>query len=195
MKRMMLVAIAASVAACADEIPHDHPEPVDPVDGAHVTHVDNGDGSTTTTVDASSMSDWIYLDLDAGAEVDADDATWDLAFQRFLIIVDGGVSGDGGVEVAILDGGDFAGMTAAPADGWITDAADGDDEGEEPDLALGGWYAYDPATHVLSPNDLVYVVRSNDGAYAKLQMLDYYDDAGTSGFPRFQWAPVGAPAR
>jgi hypothetical protein len=195
MKRMMLVAVAASVAACADEIRPENPEPVDPVDGAHVTHVDNGDGSTTSTVDASSMSEWIYLDLDAGAEVDAGDAAWDLAFQRFLILVDGGVSGDAGVEVAILDGADFAGMTAAPTDGWITDAADGDDEDAEPDLALGGWYAYDPATHVLSPNDLVYVVRTGEGAYVKLQMLDYYDDAGTSGFPRFQWAPVGAPAR
>jgi len=192
----MTVPFALGAAACADDLDHDHdnPEP----GGAHVTHAENGDGSTTTQVDASSETDWVYLDVDSKAEVTAAEASWDVAFRRTKIMVDGGVSGGGGVEIAIAPDGDFGAMAAAPADGYFTDAADGDDADADPDLAFAreeGWYSYDPMTHVITPRERIYVVRSTDGAYVKVQLNDYYDDAGTSGFPTFQWAPIDPPAR
>lgn len=36
----------------------------------------------------------------------------------------------------------------------------------------------------------VYVVRTPEGNYFKLEMLGYDDDAGTPGFIRFRWAAL-----
>ena len=193
-----LALIPLLLAACADDLEPTAPDAgADDAGGddppaAHVEHTDHGDGTTTTRVDASAMDAWVHLDLDGRAEVDADGA-WELGFQRFAVTLDGGISGDGEVAAAALDGADFDALTVAPADGYVVDAVDGDDEDGEPDLALAGWYAYDPTTHVLTPVDRVYVIRSSDGGYFKLRFLDYYDDAGTSGFPTFRWGPVDPP--
>src|SRR5262245_34269941 len=147
---LALVGAILAVPACADSIAPDqgpdagpdHPDP--PPDGApaldgaaatgKVATVRNPDGTYTTRIDATAPDAWTSVDLDTGAEA-ADDGPWDVACQRFHFKLDGGVSGDRGVEVAPLAGADFAAVTAAPADGWIRDAADGDDAGAEPDLA------------------------------------------------------------
>lgn len=151
-----------------------------------------GGGVLRSIVDASDESAWVYLDLDGAAELAEGEAGWDLGFQRFDIILDGGISGDAGVEIAILEGVAFESLTEAPADTvFITDAVDGDDEGEDPDLGFFEWYDYDVATHTLSAKDRVYLVRSSAGALFKLQLADYYSTAGSSGFPTFYWAPLG----
>jgi hypothetical protein len=82
----------------------------------------------------------------------------------------------------------WADVIAGPGDGWATDAADGDDENEDPDLVLGGWYDYDFMTHVLTPR--AQVVRTAQGNAFKLEILAYYDDAGTSGMLTIRWAPL-----
>lgn len=163
-------------------------------------NTDNADGTTTTRVDANEANVWVYIDLETASEVvpinPGSNAEWDLAFQRFKIKSNGGVSGSGGVEVAVLPDADFDGMSEAPASGYVTDRADSDDEDEDPDTAFltgDGWYTYNPVDHTLSPRDIVYIVRTVEGGYFKLQMLDYYDDAGTSGFPTFRWGPVDPP--
>jgi hypothetical protein len=154
------------------------------VASTHVTTVNNGDGSFTTSVDATSMTEWIGFDFQTRAEA----AAYDLAFRRFEVKLDGGTSGTGGVEIAAVPGADFAAVTRAPAAGFTTDTA------EALAFAAGdGWYAYDPATHVLAARPIVYVVRSTEGAYFKLAFAGYYDAAGTSGHPSFRWAPVEAP--
>ena len=59
------------------------------------------------------------------------------------------------------------------------------------EAAFGGadpWYAYDLLTHTLSPQPYVYVVRTGDGGHFKIAFTNYYDAAGTSGFPTFRWA-------
>ncbi len=81
--------------------------------------------------------------------------------------------------------------------GYLSDAEDSEDEGEDPDfafLAPEPWYDYDQETHILTPKDQVYIVQSVSGDYFKLQILDYYDDAGTSGYLKFKWATIMAPA-
>ncbi|MCY1016538.1 HmuY family protein [Pyxidicoccus sp. MSG2] len=190
--------LAGLLTACGDDL---EPTPGDeqelPENGTHVRHQDNGDGSFTTTVDATSKEAWIGLDLDLGKQVDAaQDTVWDLSFQRFGIRSRGGVSGTGGVQVAVLADKTFAQVTQAPSSGYTTDAADGDDVGADPDTVFqagDGWYAYDPATHKLSPRPLVYVVRSDSGAYFKVELLSYYDDAGTPAMLKLHWAKVSGP--
>jgi hypothetical protein len=191
---------ALCLFSCAEDLqfaPYTEPELVEPI-----TTEDNGDASFTTRVRAEDADTWVYFDFQSGAQVTPDvpqdDDGWDLAFQRFHIRSNGGSSGSGDAEVAVLADDDFDALEAAPDGGYIADSEDGDDEGSEPDTAfeLGdGWYAYDPSSHTLSTRGLVYVVRTPEGDYFKLELLDYYDAAGNDGRPSFRWAPLDAPAR
>lgn len=159
-------------------------------DDPQMDHESNGD-HVITQVDATDAERWIYMDLESGRQVEESDGGWDLRFQRYQIAVNGGISGDGGIEVAWVADATIDKLVSAPADGWSTDAEDGDDEDEEPDLAFADWYDYDAETHVLTPREGVYVVRTVDSDYA-VQILDYYSDAGTSGYPTFAWRDLNA---
>lgn len=151
---------------------------------SRVESEDAGDGTTLVTVDATDSEEWVHFAFATATEVGGQEA-WTLALRRFTVKVDGGVSGDGGVEVATLDGQDFDTLTVAPAAGYATDTADA--------LVFDTWYDYDENTHALTAADRVFVVREADGDHFKVAFLDYYDEAGNSGHPRFRWAAVGAP--
>lgn len=154
------------------------------------------DGAALVTrVDATASDQWVYLDLDRGENAAVAMAGWDLAIQRFKIRSNGGVSGTGGVEIAIVPGG-FDAVTAVPSSGWLTDAVDGDDGNSDPDYVFDQqdiWYAYNLMDHSLAPRDRVYVVRSTERRTFKLRLTSYYDGAGTSGFVSFRWQEIGAP--
>lgn len=145
-----------------------------------------------TVLDATSEEDWVPLDLDAALRGEAPGGPgWDLQARRYLIALNGGVSGQGGVQVAILDGVSLdeveaAALDALPASAWSSDRADEDDDGI-PEYALEDWYDYDSATHVLSPKLRVYALQSTEGARFVLQVEDYYDEAGTSGHLSLLW--------
>jgi heme-binding HmuY-like protein len=189
---------ALCLVSCAEDLqfaPYTEPEVVWPI-----TTEDNGDDTFTTRVLADDADAWVYFDFQSGAQVTPeepeDDDGWDLAFQRFHVRSNGGSSGSGDAEVAVLDD-EFEALTAAPDSGYVSDSEDGDDEGSEPDTAFeidDGWYAYDPSSHTLSTRGLVYVVLTPEGDYFKLEMLGYYDDAGNDGRPSFRWAPLTAPS-
>lgn len=193
-RRASALGLALSIATgCAEDLAVDTTD--DPTQAVSTTALE--DGTFMTRVDASDMTAWRYFSFATASEVTpADPATspgWDLAFQRFHILSNGGVTGSGGAAVAILPGQTLADVTAAPADGYIEDSADGDDDDTVSEAAFSegdGWYAYDPATNRLSPQPNVYVVRTGSGAAYALALLDYYDDAGTSGHPLFQWSAL-----
>ena len=180
--------------ACADEIAPADPDAGDPGPADKVTTMPNGDGSYTSVVDSTSMEAWTVADLESGVEVAAD-APWDVSFQRFHLKLNGGVHGDGGVQVAPLAEVGLDEVTAPPAGGWITDQADGDDENEDPDYAFeqgDGWYTYDPVTHVLSPRPITWVLETVEGNFLAIAIEDYYDDAGTAGVLTLRWKPLAA---
>jgi hypothetical protein len=84
-------------------------------------------------------------------------------------------------------------VTAAPSEGYVEDQPDSDDDDTVVNSAFetgDGWYDYDPATNRLSPRPNVYVARTPSGAHYKVEILDYYDTAGTSGHPTFAWAEL-----
>ena len=185
-------ALALSVSTgCAEDLAV---ERADDVTEGVVTEAGTA-GTFRTSVDASDSVAWRHFSFATGTEVaPADPASspdWDLAFQRFHILSNGGVSGSGGAAVAVITGQTLADIGAAPADSYLEDQADGDDDASvaESAFSLGdGWYAYDSATNRLSPHPNVYVVRTGSGAFFKLAIVDYYDAAGTSGHPSFEWA-------
>jgi hypothetical protein len=148
------------------------------------------DGVVYSTIDATADAVWIRIDLETRAQVDEDDDGWDLAFSRYNVALNGGVSGDGGMAAIVLDGAELDDVTAVPSGPWVTDVADGDDHGDDPDYVTAGWYDYDFATHLLTPRPIVYVVRSVEGNAFALQLVEYYDDAGTSGWLQVRWKPL-----
>jgi len=192
---MLATACAPNLGAGADA-DADSVVMVDEIGGPNIGHLDEGDNVFLTTIDASSETDWVYLSLVDGVQVEPDDPqtdpSWDLAFLRFHIKLNGGVSGASGVAAAQLDGVDFDDVSDAPAEGFEVDAPDGDDDDEDPDYVLRHWYDYSVMTHVLTPTATVYVVRSGDDHY-RLQLDAYYDEAGSSGHPSFRWGSIAAP--
>lgn len=155
------------------------------------------DGSFMTRVDASSSEAWVYFSFISADQVipldAANNGDWDLGFQRFHIISNGGASGSGGAAVAVLTEQSFDAVLAPPVDGYIADQPDGDDSDSVVNSVFeegDGWYAYDDTTNRLSPRANVYVVQTARGAHYKVSILDYYDNSGSSGHPSFSWAEL-----
>jgi hypothetical protein len=155
------------------------------------------EGSFMTRVDASSSDEWIYFSFVSGGQVipldPANSSDWDLGFQRFHIISNGGASGSGGASVAVLAEQAFEAVLAAPVEGYLVDQPDSDDSDSVVNSVFeegDGWYAYDDMTNRLSPRANVYVVQTARGAHYKLAIADYYDAAGSSGHPSFSWAEL-----
>ncbi len=201
MRATLLAAAICLAPACAPDLRDDYPFDGELPAGTYVTHEELGDGLTRTTVDATHKEAWVYYDFDTRQEVSAGDAAgtldWDLAFQRFKIISNGGVSGAGSVAVAVLQGGDFESLTRAPADGYLTDEADGPDDNSDVDsafLAGDGWYSYNLLQHKVLPRpELLYVVRTSQAKYFALKLVAYYDAAGSGAKPSFDWKWLSAP--
>jgi hypothetical protein len=187
----LCVAATCTLSGCADDLSGTDSGPVG---GAQITHTDQGQGVTLTEVNASDADAWVYLRLSDGAQRDVTtpdaDTTWDLAFNRYTIKLNGGVSGPGQVMGQWLEAQPFDDLTAAPANGYSADSPDGDDDDALPDLIFGGWYSYDVQTHVLTPRDGLYCIRDGEGRHFKLQLTSYYDAAGSPGLLSFKWATL-----
>lgn len=177
----------------------------------HATFVSDGT-STQVRLDASDEDLWVYLDLIGAQQVvplsPADDQTWDIAWKRTDIKVNGGVSGTGGVEIYAGLREDWALRTQAPTTDYHTDEAEALAFVTYPPREIGGecatqgdgdygWYYYSgfcdkgDGLHHISPRDVVYVVKSRDGASWKMRVLDYYDESGSSANPLFEYASIG----
>ena len=141
------------------------------------------------TIDSSDSTTWMYFNLSDGAIVQgaSDSSTdWDIKLQRYVIALNGGVSGSGTVQAYAETGlyELYETIEEVPANAsWSVDEADSDGDGK-PEYVLGDWFNYDFATHVLSPADVVYFIQTPDGVF-KLRVVDYYNDVGESGFLSF----------
>jgi len=146
------------------------------------------------TVDASST--WALVRLgDPASTVSAADPTtsaeWDIGFFATSVMLNGGAAGPGEVVghclcanagatddqiLALVPAAERqrfldVGMARVPAtpDDWQSDALA---------PAIEGWYAYDSATHIVSAApEKVWKIRTSDGAFAKLHVIDIADAA------------------
>ena len=137
-------------------------------------------------IDATDSTQWVYFDLESSSLIPADEVTsesWDIAFQRYSIMLNGGVSGTGLVEIIALEGeyDNFENVMFVEDGTWITDEADSDGD-EKPEYAFDSWFDYDLATHVLTPADIVYILRTVENNYFRFRILDYYSAQGDSGY-------------
>lgn len=204
-------AISLSLSACAPSLlnrpqddgdgptGHDTADTADPADPVRVSSTP-GDGETVTLVDATEYLEFVYFSFATGEQVHPEDPLssleWDLGFERYLVSLNGGVSGPGGGVAVALPEADWSELSQAPGPeaAWLEDLPDDDDENLTPEYALGDWFDYDPEDHAVTPSDILFVVRAVSGDYYKLQFLAYYDDAGTPAWLKFRWASVDPPA-
>lgn len=198
------------LAACADPIggfdagPGSEPDATLPDAGEMSVPTVSGNFSHDSTgssieslVDAADTESWQYLDLDTGVSTD-DPAEWDLAFRRFFVRVNGGVTGNAGVlaHVAMTP---YESLAQAPDSGWSSGEPDGSgDEDDEPDNVFNNgtddWYDYDVDSHSLTAKPRAYALRSSTGRYFRLQFVDYYDAAGSPAQVAFRWSDIDAPS-
>ncbi len=130
-------------------------------------------------LDATSRSEWIGLDLDQGVVISVQDlpnnGTWDLAFKRTSIKMNGEA-----VAMQVVSQ-DFSALSLAPKEGYASDKPSSDPAAPETSglafHAEPAWYSYDITTHAVSSRGLTYAIKSNEGRFFKLKILDYYNVA------------------
>ena len=136
---------------------------------------------TPTTLTVNLASGPVYVDLVDGALGSASD--WDIQLTGYDILVNGGISGTGGVA-ALPTTQDFATITTVSN---IPSAAysSGVD-------AYGGvftatpWYKYNlDGNNLISPTFNVYLIRRGTQVW-KVQIISYYSTAGTARFITFR---------
>mgnify|MGYP007063485045 CR=1 FL=1 len=85
---LLLASISIALTGCADDLTTD-PGNTDSASQLTIQSTDNGDGTTTTRIDASAEDTWVYFHLGGASEVTPtapeDSPDWDLGFQRFKI--------------------------------------------------------------------------------------------------------------
>lgn len=133
--------------------------------------------SDTVTLDARDQSAWQFFDFATAAVMQPPDtAGWDLAVRRFNVIAAGSATDIGPAS--------FDTVSTAPLDGYVAS----DFRSDTANAALERWYRYGFLSHLLRPKDHVYVVRTRDRRFAKLQFLSYYCHGGTPGCLTFRYA-------
>jgi hypothetical protein len=197
MKNRFLLLFTLALAACDSSIKPEEEDPsIEEDDGGGRAIDDDGASGTAEpgepveeTIDASSETDWTFFDLETAQTVTEDSGVWELGLRRYTIKVNGGVSGQGGVMVAVVEK-QFSDVKADTAADFMTDVEDGEDQGADPDYVFTNadttWFDYDPASHKLTPRGQVYVVKSVEGNVFKVEITSYYNEAGSSGYPKLR---------
>ena len=137
---------------------------------------ENLTGEITYTINAFSLKDWVYFDFSKGAVVSISDRTssdWDMGFRRAKIISNSGASnpsGRGGI--AAIENAEFVSVMEAPESGYMIDISKNALETENP--VIDRWYLYNYMTHELKPKKNIYIIRTADGKYVKIQIMKFY---------------------
>jgi hypothetical protein len=164
------------------------PSPIEarPVSGALV-------GPVTYTVDARASDRWVYFSFAHGSVVpEPRPFEWDLAFRRFQVIVNGGDAFPGMGGVLALGEVPFHAIGTLPEEGYVgTEVIRGDSVA----TPLGEWYRYSFLSHLLSPGEGVYGIRTADGRYAKLRFEGYYCVGALPGCITFEYVYQGGGGR
>lgn len=148
-------------------------------------------------LDARSYTDWVYFSFEKGAIVNvtdfANDLSWDIAFHRGDLRLNGGKSGKGQGAAVNTNKTGWDAVTEAPATGYLTDeigtittafTGDGIETADQPfSQTLATWLTIDTSNPppVYTYHNYVYVVKTAAGKFVKLQIYDYKDAKNAAG--------------
>ncbi len=133
-------------------------------------------------VDATSKETWTLLDFASGKThtiTDPDtekeklkNLKWDLGFQRTKIITNGGETNPSG-QVGVINLGqvDFNTIMEAPETGYAQDKRKW---GKMLNKGISDWYNYRTRTHNIESQKFVYAIRTSEGKYLKMKIINYY---------------------
>ena len=160
---------------------------------------------------AGDTADWVYFSFAKGGEVEGVNGEnrqqrldWDLAFNRMVIRTNSGTSGSGKGGALSSGKGDLNEVTEAPTDGYTVDtevtlsgysAPGGPVEFKVPgNTVLSGAIKFAGPPPTYTPSNMVYVVRTADGKYAKILIESFHNAEGKSGYinMKYYYQPDGS---
>ena len=166
------------------------------------------EGQIETVINASFTDVVARYDFTSRAQSN-DNSIWDIAFERFKISTNSGVTNSLGQSGACYTNtNNFNSVNNTepfcPKNNFISDTANvqvnvgnniSGSQGAVFGLPYTGspvmrdWYNY--SIGELSPSYKVYIVKSSDGFnFYKIQIRNYYNSAGTSGYVTFWWKQI-----
>ena len=176
---VVAVCLSSAFFSCKKE---DNPVVVQPLTATTVKDVPADPTSMTSTTGqqpvAATGKFTLFSFKDNKQIANSDSATnkWDIGFRGTTIIVNGGPirTGQGG---AYVHTGTFEETTSVPVSATFAQ----DQSATQLAITTGsgkGWYNYDQTTNIISSiPGKVFIIRTGDGKYAKMDILSYYQGA------------------
>jgi hypothetical protein len=162
-----------------------------------------GDVKKVEFLDVRSYTKWVYFSFSKGEVVEvtdyANDLSWDIAFHRGDVRLNGGASGKGLAEVVNTNKTDWNSVKEAPASGYVKDevgkittsfTGSGITEEDQPfSQTLGSWITIDTSNPPpkYTYHNYIYVVKAADGKYVKLWIYDYKNEKESAGYVSFNY--------
>jgi len=194
----LVVAIAAATSCKKDE----EKEPQTPTTPATPVTTEPVEIHTWEGLGTGSVSDpqTVYFSFETNSVIPASQLTatnWDISFRRSVIRLNGGISGTGNAALVIRTDSTYDAILVADQSGYKVDGEGPEDElGATSDhLVFNGWFDYDSFEGTLTPKPQVYVIRTAQNHYLKMEILDYYDPITTAGGVykfRYTYQPGGS---
>lgn len=153
--------------------------------------------------DVSSYTEWKYFSFSKEEFVTItdfkNDLSWDIAFHRGDVRLNGGASGEGKGEALNTNKTSWNDVAEAPASGYIKDqvgkittafTGEGITEDDQPfSQTLTTWLTVDTSNPPpkYTVHNWVYVVKAADGNYVKLQIYDNKNEKNAAGYVSFKY--------
>ena len=187
----LLLAVAVAATACKKD---DEKTPTPPTPPAPVT-TEPVESHTVEGLGTGSVSDpqTVYFSFATNSIVPASEANttnWDISFRRPVIRLNGGISGPGNAALVIRTDSSFDDILMADESGYKEDGEGPQDEiGATTDnLVFNNWFDFDSGTSSVTPKPQVYIIRTAQNKYLKMEILDYYDPVfSTAGVYKFRY--------
>lgn len=152
-------------------------------------------GPELYTIDARSRDVWIYFAFAANSVVPVQHPQsdpWDLAFQRYIIKTNGGATNPTGQGALFgVKERDFTAVTRVPEQAAFVQDVHPKNRGASFNPVIEKWFDYSYLANVLAPKQIVYVVRTHDGKYAKMRIRSYYCEDKSAGCLTFEYVYQG----
>ena len=132
------------------------------------------------TFAASTIDQWVYFDFSRGSVVSdvsslKDVMNWDIALRMTKIVSNGGDTNEPGkVTIAKLDTSDFDSVLEVPENAKFLKDVKPPNKSDTQNDSFENWYSYKSFSHKIKPFDNVYLIKTAEGSYAKMQILNYY---------------------
>ncbi|MDG1730960.1 MAG: HmuY family protein [Polaribacter sp.] len=179
LKSILFIAILAFVAvSCSD----DNEPVVLPVEAKTITNLHAPQTTDYTVNPPVTNGEFVKFSFKNGSQVTGDN--WDIAFRGTVILVNGGAligglteepARTGNASLAIVSD-VFADVISAPTENQFNQ--DAVSSYALPHGSGNGWYTYaGPPTHAINPiAGKVFVIKTIEGNYAKMEIKNYYKD-------------------